>query len=358
MSKTKGNVLDPTEITAEYGADALRFALVTQGSPGVDMRLSMQLVESSRNFVNKLWNATRFALTSIRSQAIAMASDGPARPTGDLALADRWIISRLDAVTNDVQNLLSSYLFGEAGRQLREFVWSELCDWYIEAAKVRIRGNEAEQAAVAQTLGYVLERSLRLLHPFMPFATEALWQELPHVGPSIMIAPWPEAGARDEPAEQDFGALMELVGKIRNARTESKVEPGRWIAATVYARDRQAAIESARAELGLLARIADDQLGFAAGEPQASSQSIVAVAGDVVAVLPLAGMVDLDVERARLRKELDDAETEQRRIDRQLSNEAFVAKAPAHVVQNLRDRLTVVLEKIGVLRARISELDA
>jgi valyl-tRNA synthetase len=240
---------------------------------------------------------------------------------------------------------------------LREFVWSELCDWYIEAAKVRLRGSEAEQVAVAQTLAYVLERSLRLLHPFMPFATEALWQELPHVGPSIMIAPWPEGGSRDEAAEQEFDALMELVTKIRNARTESKVEPGRWIAATVYARDHRAAIEGARAELGLLARIADDQLDFSEGEPQATAQSVVAVAGDVVAVMPLAGMVDLEVERARLRKELDDAENEQARIHRQLSNEAFVAKAPAHVVQNLRDRLTVVLDKIGVLQARISELN-
>jgi valyl-tRNA synthetase len=173
-----------------------------------------------------------------------------------------------------------------------------------------------------------------------------------------MIAPWPEAGQRDETAEQDFGALMELVTKVRNARTESKVEPGRWIAATVYAGDRRGAFESARAELGLLARIADDQLTFADGEPQASAQSIVAVAGDVVAVLPLAGMVDLDIERTRLRKELDDAENEQKRIDRQLLNESFVAKAPAPVVQNLRDRLAVVLDKIGVLRARISELDA
>jgi valyl-tRNA synthetase len=358
MSKTKGNVLDPTEITEEYGADALRFALATQGSPGVDMRLSMQLVESSRNFVNKLWNATRFALPAIRSQSIAMDVDGPARPTGDLSLADRWIVSRLDAVTADVDSLLASHLYGEAGRQLREFVWSELCDWYIEAAKVRLRGTEADQAAAAQTLAFVLERSLRLLHPFMPFATEVLWQEMPHVGESIMIAAWPAAGKRDVPAEQDFAALMELVGKIRNARSESKVEPGRWIAATIYGRDRGPVFESARAEIGLLARIADDQLTFANGEPETSSQSIVAVAGDVVAVLPLAGMVDLDAERGRLHKELEDARGEQTRIERQLSNEAFVAKAPEKVVQNLRDRSTVVLDKIGVLSARIAELDA
>jgi valyl-tRNA synthetase len=181
---------------------------------------------------------------------------------------------------------------------------------------------------------------------------------MPHVGESIMISSWPVAGIRDLPAEQDFAALMELVGRIRNARSESKVEPGRWIAATIYARDRGPVLEGARAEIGLLARIADDQLAFASGEPETSSQSIVAVAGDVVAVLPLAGLVDLDVERDRLRKELEDARAEQTRIDRQLSNEAFVAKAPEKVVQNLRDRLTVVLDKIGVLSARINELNA
>src|SRR5690349_20353339 len=141
MSKTKGNVLDPTEITAEYGADALRFALVTQGSPGLDMRLSMQLVESSRNFVNKLWNATRFALGSIAGVEIAMVMDGPARPPAGLTLIDRWILSRLDAITAELTSLLENHLYGEAGRQLRQFVWSELCDRYIEAAKVRLKGS-------------------------------------------------------------------------------------------------------------------------------------------------------------------------------------------------------------------------
>ncbi len=191
MSKTKGNVLDPTAITEEYGADALRFALVTQGSPGVDMRLSMQLVESSRNFVNKLWNATRYALRSIGEYEIEMAVDGPAKPTANLGPADRWILSRTESITVEVTSLLNNHLYGEAGRQLREFVWSELCDWYIEASKVRGRASIEEQRAVAQTLAYVLERSVRLLHPFIPFATEALWQALPHVGESIVVSTWP-----------------------------------------------------------------------------------------------------------------------------------------------------------------------
>ncbi|MEA2523267.1 MAG: valyl-tRNA synthetase [Thermomicrobiales bacterium] len=356
MSKTKGNVLDPTEITHEYGADALRFALVTQGSPGLDMRLSMQLVESSRNFVNKLWNATRFALRPIGETGIVVGADGPARPEGDLALADRWIVSRLDWITGEVTSLLGNHLYGEAGRQLRDFVWSELCDWYIEAAKVRLRGTDEERKAVAQTLAYVLERTMRLLHPFMPFATEALWQVLPHAGDALIVAPWPEAGERDQAAEDDWAVLMELVAKVRNARAEANVEPGRWIAADVFAGRRRAAFEGARRELGFLARIADDHLRFVDGEPQATEQASVVVASDVVAVLPLAGMVDLDVERARLRRELEAAEGEKTRLKGQLANEGFVSRAPEKVVNGVREKHGLAVEKIEVLRRRLSEL--
>jgi valyl-tRNA synthetase len=356
MSKTKGNVLDPTEITREYGADALRFALVTQGSPGLDMRLSMQLVESSRNFVNKLWNATRFALRPIGEAGIEIGTDGPVRPSADLALADRWILSRLDWITGEVSQLLGNHLYGEAGRQLRDFVWSELCDWYIEAVKVRLRGTELERQPVAQTLAYLLERTTRLLHPFMPFATEALWQVLPHAGDALIVAPWPEAAKRDRTAEADWSVLMDLVTKIRNARAEANVEPGRWIAADVYAGERRPAFQAARREIGFLARIADDQLRFADGAAEATEQAIVAVASDVVAVLPLAGLVDLEVERARLRRELDVAKGEQIRLSGQLANEGFVAKAPEHVVDGVRQKLALATEKIEVLRRRLDEI--
>ena len=163
---------------------------------------------------------------------------------------------------------MQAHQYGEAGKTIREFVWSELCDWYIEAAKVRQRGSAAERQAVAQTLAYAMERSVRLLHPFMPFVTEALWQELPHVGESVMIAAWPEAGRRDEAAETDFGALIEIVRAIRNARTEAGVEPGRWIAAEIFPGPHSAAFETARRELGTLARIADDELVMLDGTPE------------------------------------------------------------------------------------------
>jgi len=357
MSKTKGNVLDPTAITAEYGADALRFALATQGSPGNDMKLSMQRVEASRNFANKLWNATRFALRPIGEASIELDGEGPARPVAGLHLADRWVVSRLDAVTADATHLLGNHLYGEAGRQLQDFVWSELCDWYIEAAKVRLDGTPEERQAVAQTLAFCLERSVRLLHPFMPFVTEALWGEVPRVGDSVVIAPWPRAGPRDEGAEADFGALIELVRAIRNARAEANVEPGRWIAARVYAGERAVAFEGVRRELGFLARIADDELTVVAGAPVAEEQAITVVAGDVVAVLPLAGLVDLDVERERLRRELAEAEAEVGRAERQLANADFVAKAPPAVVEAQRKRLTEARGRVEVLGRRLAELD-
>jgi valyl-tRNA synthetase len=358
MSKTKGNVLDPTAITAEYGADALRFALVTQSGPGTDLRLDIQKVEDARNFANKLWNAARFALRPIGEAEIVMGEDGPARPSGELALADRWILSRLDATIEDANRLMRAHQYGEAGKTIREFVWSELCDWYIEAAKVRQRGSPAERQAVAQTLAFSMERSVRLLHPFMPFVTEALWQELPHVGESVMIASWPEVGPRNEAAETEFGALIETVRAIRNARTEAGVEPGRWIAAEIFPGRHRAAFETARRELSSLARVADDELVMLNGIPEGSQGALTAVAGNVVAMLPLVGMVDLEAERDRLRKEIAATIAERDRARAQLGNEAFVSRAPEQVVAVQRQRLATAEEQISLLERRLAEMDA
>lgn len=355
MSKTKGNVIDPITVSDEYGADALRYTLVTQASPGNDSRLSLQKVEASRNFGNKLWNATRFALRTIGEHEIAMDDQGPARPSGDLELADRWIISRLDAVTESATHLMERYLFGEAGRQINEFIWNELCDWYIEASKVR--KNEGESAITAQVLAFTIERSLRLLHPFMPFITESLWQQLPHVGESIMIAEWPESGARDAHAEDAFESLMDLVGAIRNIRVEAGVEPARWIAADVYAGEHARDFETARRELGFLARIADDQLRIHATAPENTPNTLSARSGDVVALLPLADMVDLEAEKSRLEKELIEAEEEKGRAEKQLSNKGFVDRAPEHVVQVQRDRLIRAEEQIASIRERLASLN-
>jgi valyl-tRNA synthetase len=356
MSKTKGNVIDPIEVTSEYGADALRYTLVTQASPGTDSRLSIPKVEASRNFGNKLWNATRFALRSIGEHDIAMDAEGPVRPSGTLALADRWILSRLDAVTASSTRLLESFLFGEAGRQINDFIWSELCDWYIEAAKVRLRDGAAGGEMVAQTLAFTIERSLRLLHPFMPFITEALWQQVPHVGESIMIAPWPAAGERDEKAEGAFETLIDLVRGIRNARTEAGVEPARWISAEIWAGEATAPLLASAEEIASLARVGSDQLTFHEGAPERREKALTVLAGPVVASLPLADLVDLDAERQRLKKELEEATAEKGRAEAQLANESFMSRAPEKVVQAQRDRLQRAIERIATIQARIADL--
>ncbi len=353
MSKTKGNVIDPIEVSNEYGADALRYTLVTQASPGNDSRLSLPRVEASRNFGNKLWNATRFALRSIGDAHIELDADGPARSSGDLTIPDRWILSRLDEVTRSSTRLIEGYLFGEAGRQINDFIWSELCDWYIEAAKVGLR-NEDSQAP--QVLAYTLERSLKLLHPFMPFITEALWQQVPHVGESIMVASWPEAGTSDPEAEEAFNALIELVRGIRNARAEAGVEPAKWIAADVYPGALTASFNEMRAELGFLGRIADDHLVIDDGEPRHAPQSLTVLASSVIASLPLADMVDLDAERARLGNELAEAQMEKGRAEAQLANESFLARAPEKVVAVQRERLARATEQISVLESRLADL--
>ena len=352
MSKTKGNVIDPTELSMEYGSDALRFALATQGSPGLDSRLSVQLVESSRNFINKLWNATRFALGAIGEDEIALDAEGPVRPTVPHNLFNRWILSRLDAVTADTTRLLDTHQYGEAGRQLREFAWSELCDWFIEAAKASLKKTGAARDETLATLAFVLERLLKLLHPYAPFATEELWQAVPHTGEALIVASWPDAAVTDAEADRLVGTVIELVTKVRNARSASAVEPGRWIAATVHAGGLAGDVSTLSDELCALARIDREQLTITSDSVGASPSDIVVVAGDLAVVLPLAGMVDLTAERARLEKEQSTAEAEIGRLDRQLNNPSFVERAPATVVEAQRERRQTVTEHLTVIRGR------
>ena len=361
MSKTKGNVLDPTEITARYGSDALRFALITAGAPGADLKLSVQRVEAARNFANKIWNATRYVLRAIDGQQIATDPDGaPLRPQAEhLGLADRWMLSRLEAVTADVTNLLRAFQLGEAGRRLYEFLWSEYCDWYIESSKPVLQGNDAAaKAATRQTLVYVLERSLRLLHPIMPFVTEELWQHLPHAGDSIMVAPWPEADttAIDEQAVAEYEFLIEAVRSIRNARAEAGVEPARWISAIIQPGSHLATFEEGDAAFRFLARIAADRLEFIPADAEAPEQVVTLVVDDAVIYLPLAGMVDLDAERQRLRGEIEQVEEEIARAGSLLANENFVQRAPAEVVDRHRQRLTDLQERLALLQSRLADL--
>jgi valyl-tRNA synthetase len=357
MSKTKGNVLDPTELTRQFGADALRFTLVTQSGPGQDSKLRVALIEASRNFINKLWNATRFALRVFDEADVDVGDDGPVRPEGELSIPDRWILTRLDEVTAETNRSLRDYQFLEAGRLLREFVWSELCDWYIEAAKVRLRSTPGEKQQVAQALAYVLERTLRLLHPFLPFATETMWQAIPHAGESLMISKWPESSTpSDQIANRVWAGVMDLTTKIRNARSESNVEAGRWIEAKIYSASFASELQSVNRELSSLARIAADRLTISSTHPTIGETDVVVVSDDMVAVLPLAGLVDMGAETVRIRRELDEALAERGRAQSQLENRAFVERAPEVVIQVQRDRLASAIDRITLLEQRLREL--
>ncbi len=351
-SKSLGNALDPLEIIDQYGTDALRYALVTSSTPGNDTKLSLQRIEAARNFANKLWNAARFVMSNLPDGMAA-----PDRPTGEgLSLADRWIVSRLDSVNQSVDRLLTSWQLGEAGRQLQDFLWGDYCDWYIEIAKSDLYGEDAERRrTVAGVLVYVFERALRLLHPFMPFVTEAIWQYLPHEGEALIVAAWPAPGAPDAAVEEQFSRVMDIVRGIRNVRAEYKVDLGKRIRAVIGAGEWTQSLRSQAAVISSLARV-DDRTLLIEEQVEALPKSATVVGPGVVVYLPLAEMIDLDAERERLAKEVAAAEAELAHSRGLLGNDSFVKRAPKAVVERERARCQQVGERLAGLQRRLSEL--
>ncbi len=350
MSKTRGNVINPLVMVEEYGADALRFALVTGTTAGNDMRFTTERIQAARNFANKLWNASRFVLGS-RPEGVATVAPEP--DSAHLSLVDRWIISRRNHTIAEVTRLLEHFHLGEAGRALQEFVWSQFCDWYIEASKVSLYGDDADARAVTQSvLENTLAVILRLLHPFMPFVTEEIWSYLypdgaPDGGESLIIAPWPAAGERDREAEDFVSELIEAIRGVRNLRAEYEVEPGRYIPATIAAGAQSGAVAAHTAVIELLGRV----------RPLAVHAELAAEPGQAVSVLtsrlavyvPLAGLRDVEQERQRLQKELDGVLANLNRAQGLLANENFVNRAPPPVVQKeraKRDDLTLRARQI------------
>jgi valyl-tRNA synthetase len=363
ISKSMENIdeYDPLQIIDRIGADALRYTLLTSSTPGSDMNLDPRRLEGARNFANKIWNAARFVVSNLEDAAAGA-------PLAGAELPDRWIVSRLNRLIADVTQGFDAYHYAEAGRRINDFLWSEFCDWYIEACKIRLSGNSAAARATAQaTLVLVLERALRLLHPFMPFVTEEIWQVLKEAWPagnswpeSLMITPWPEAeeALLDEGAESDMGLLMDLIRQIRNARAEFDVTPGKPIPAIVAAGDRLSLLASQRGLLTFLARVDDAQLTLASRLEKKPQKAVALMSQEgVEAYLPLAGLVDLDQEITRLRKALADEEREMQRSRTMLGNEAFLAKAPPHVVQQQQERLAEHEERRARLEARLQALE-
>jgi valyl-tRNA synthetase len=349
---------DPLYTIDQYGQDALRFTLLTGSTPGNDSRLSLSRVEANRNFANKIWQAARFVIGNLGEDPARFTPPAEGLAPGSKGdVVDRWILSRYHRLVGEVQRLIDAYQLGEAGRQVYDSLWGEFCDWYIEMTKVRLKGSDALAADDArQVLVYVLDGCLRLLHPYMPFATEAIWQYLPHRGESLMISAWPRAGALDDEAEATMGAFMELVRSIRNARSEYEVEPGRRIAAIIAAGKNAAFLGEHAAVLESLAHLDASQLRIEERLDSKPEKALALVSVGYECYLPLAALVDVDRERARLATELQRLTQEVTRGEKLLANPGFTSKAPEAVVQKERDKLVDYRERQEKLRERLAKL--
>ena len=357
MSKIKGNVLNPIDTLEQYGTDALRFALSSGTSPGNDIKLTPSRLAAGRNFANKLWNATRFIVRSIAPDTTDLEIQ-----RGLLPVEDRWILSRLNRTVSGVTSLMEGFQFGEAQRQIHDFLWGEFCDWYIEFAKIRLRSAE-EAPSPIPVLVHVLDASLRLLHPCMPFVTEELWQHLKkHLPPawqateSIMVSAYPAADgtAIDSQAEQVMECIIEIIHSIRNARAQYKVESTKWIEAQVYGGELTSAITPYSETIQTLARarpvaFLDKRQGNPPGE-----NALTLVLKQAEVVIPMESMVDLKAERKRLQKEIEQSQTEVARLETMLKNEAFLTRAPAAVVSKEQDKLEVIKDKLERLNQQLT----
>ncbi len=361
MSKTKGNTVDPLGAIDEHGADALRFAVVHGATPGLDQKFGLGKVENARNFANKLWNATRFVLGarpgSIPADAPRHAPD-PAR----LGPAERWIRSRASATVAAVDRAMADYTFGEVTRLLYDAIWSEYCDWGIELAKVRLTDASlaaADREATWWTLVEALDTYLRLLHPVMPFITERLWGALPHTADDpelLIVAAWPRAEARDAAAEAEVGALVELVRAVRNARADARLEPAAWLPLDVFVEPGLAApLESLRTPIERLAHARPLRRHETREALHAAASGLAVIAGPAEAVVGT-GVADpaaAEADRARLEKELGDAERLWQAARSRLANDAFTSKAPAAIVDGARAREAELAEQVARLRERL-----
>jgi valyl-tRNA synthetase len=348
MSKSRGNTVDPLDWIGRFGADATRFTLARGASPGSDVSVSEEWVTGARNFCNKLWNATRFAL--LNGCRVPAAVPGGSR----LTVADRWILSRLEVVTAEVDGLFERFEFGKLCEALYHFAWDEVCDWYLEIAKSTLDTPAGD--TTREVLGHVLDRLLRLLHPVIPFVTEELWTALTGSG-SVVIAPWPgqrpgapaQAPFRDPAAEAEMGSLMRLVTEVRRFRSDQGVRPGQSVPA-VLAGIEGTPLATHEAAIRALARLTPPGEGFT---PTASVQ-----AQGVTVELSTAGVIDMAAERRRAEKDLAAARKEAEQAQRKLASDSFLARAPADVVATTRERLAAAEAEIGRLSGRLASLPA
>lgn len=349
MSKSLGNGIDPLVVIDKYGADALRFTLVTGNSPGNDMRYSEKKVEASRNFGNKIWNAARYILMNLDG------TEGPARlpATEDLAIEDKWILSKFNTLAKEVSENIDSYELGVALAKLYDFIWDLFCDWYIEISKLRLQeGGKGAETAKA-VLIYCMDGMLKLLHPFMPFLTEEIWQSLPHEGDTIMLAPYPEYDpALDFTADEaEFERIMTAVRAIRTRRAEMNVPPSKKSAVHIDTSFE----ETFRAGIIYIQRLASATEVTVGGDIDKEG-SVNIVTADAQIYLPMKELVDLDAEKARLTKELEKAKKDLGFFEKKLSNPGFVNNAPAAVVEKDRASAEKIKDKIKLLEESLQNL--
>lgn len=352
MSKSLGNGIDPLEVIEKYGADTLRFMLITGNTPGNDMRFYWERVEGTRNFANKIWNASRFALMNMEGYD----KDAELAP---YTLADKWILSRLQDTVKDVTGLLERFELGEAGRAIYDFIWSEVCDWYIEIAKPRLYNKEAaaERATAQHVLATVLVSAMKLLHPYMPFITEEIYQCLPHEAESIMISKWPVADESlvDPEAERGMNAIMDSIKAIRNMRAEVNANPGKKIPAIMLvSEDLREVVAHNDSYIKLLGGIDNLELRPLNGEKP--ENAMAAVVTGIEVYLPLAGLIDVEKENQRLSKELAAMEKDLQRAGGKLNNAGFLAKAPEDVIAKERAKYEELSGKIEAVKKRMAYL--
>jgi len=353
MSKSLGNGVDPMDVIDQYGADSLRYFLSTGSSPGQDLRFSMEKVEATWNFANKIWNASRFALMNMNGLKFEEID-----LTGEKSVADKWILTRLNETIETVTRLSDRYEFGEVGRILYNFIWDDFCDWYIEMAKLPLYGeDEAAKKTTRSVLAYVLDSTMRLLHPFMPFITEEIWQNLPHQGESITTAKWPEVNAElsDNQAATEMKLLVEIIRSVRNSRAEVNTPLSKKIKMIVKGKD-EAVIATLEKNRGYIERFCNPEELIIGSEVETPDKAMTAVVTGAEIILPLEGLINIDEEVARLKKEYDKLDKEVERVQKKLSNEGFVKKAPEKVIEEEKAKEKDYLEKRSAVEARIKEL--
>ncbi|QPJ61848.1 MAG: valine--tRNA ligase [Candidatus Nitronauta litoralis] len=354
MSKTKGNVIDPLVMMERYGTDALRFTLAAFAAQGRDIKLAEDRIDGYRNFCNKLWNASRFAFMNLEGYNGTCALE----KSDNWTLADRWILSRLNATVHEVDRTLTQFKFNEAAHAIYKFIWNEFCDWYIELSKSRLLSDGPEKRIAQNVLIHVLEASLKLLHPFMPFITEEIWQKLPAEGDSIMIAPYPvpDLNATSAEAESRMNILMAVINGVRNIRGEMNLSPKQKLNVTVQCEnpDTISEIEKSARYIKELARVEELHLGADKEKPKVAATF---VDGNLQGHVDLEGLMDFEEEKKRLEKELKKIEKDFINISKKLSNPEFIKKAPPEVIEKDRKRQDSLSEKRAKLQTHLETIE-